>query len=279
MTTLFVEHLTTLDCAFLDSGRGLVGESWIVDIELTGTLDDQSMILDFSEVKKRLKRRIDAHSDHRLLIPQRASELQIHASGNDTHLHFRSAIGAIEHQSPDCAIRLIDATEINAASVAADLLPALKAEVPESVAEIGLTLRPEIIDGAYYHYTHGLKKHLGACQRIAHGHRSRVDIRVDDQRSAASERAVAARWTDIYLASREDVIAHSNGRLRVAYRAQEGHYQLALPDTHVDVLDSDTTVECIAAELANRLRPLHPGRRVAVRAYEGVNKGAIARSA
>src|SRR3546814_7361440 len=59
MSALFVEHLSVIDCAYLDAARGLVGESWIVDVELHGDLDGQSMVLDFGEVKKRLKRAIE----------------------------------------------------------------------------------------------------------------------------------------------------------------------------------------------------------------------------
>ncbi len=276
MSRLFVEQLTVIDCAFLDAARGLVGESWIVDIELDGDLDAQSMVLDFGEVKKRCKQLIDGSVDHSLLVPARAAELMVQDDSDSLHLIFRSDLGPIEHVSPAGSVTLIDADEIDTGAVCAHLLPRLHAELPDSVRTVNLTLRTEVIPGAYYHYAHGLKKHAGACQRIAHGHRSKIEVRVDGERDAALEMLVASRWLDVYLGSREDLVAHGNGRMRFAYTAPQGHYQLALPEAHVDLFDGDTTVERIAEHLARQLAPLRPGRNLQVRAYEGVMKGAIA---
>lgn len=77
MATLFVDHLTVIDCAYLDLQRGLVGESWIVDLELEGDLDAQSMVLDFGEVKRRIKRAIDSGPDHSLLVPRNAPGVRL----------------------------------------------------------------------------------------------------------------------------------------------------------------------------------------------------------
>lgn len=276
MSALFVEHLSVIDCAYLDATRGLVGESWIVDVELHGALDGQSMVLDFGEVKKSLKRAIDTSADHSLLVPRAAPQLTLAATQDQTSLRFEAATGLIEHHSPACALSLIDTDTITADVVVAWLTPRLQATLPDSVTTLNLHLRHEHIDGAYYHYVHGLKKHAGLCQRIAHGHRSRVDIRVDGQRDPELERQVASNWCDIYLGSREDVVAHANGRISFAYSAAEGRYQLTLPEHQVDLLDSDTTVEQIAAHLAQRLAAQRPDATLRVRAYEGVMKGAIA---
>lgn len=276
MSALFVEHLTVIDCAFLDAVRGLVGESWIVDIELHGDLDAQSMVLDFGEVKRRLKRAIDGSVDHSLLVPRTAPQLTLDMAGDSIALGFAAAIGLIEHRSPACALTLIDSSAITPDAVIAWLTPRLQAVLPDSVTALVLQLRQEHIDGAHYHYVHGLKKHAGLCQRIAHGHRSRIDIRIDDRRDAELEQRIAAEWRDIYLGSREDVVAHANGRISFAYVSAEGRYELTLPEQRVDLLDSDTTVEQIAAHLAQRLAPSRPGADLRVRAYEGVMKGAIA---
>ncbi|MDE0854517.1 MAG: 6-carboxytetrahydropterin synthase, partial [Nevskia sp.] len=88
MTRLFVEQLTVIDCAYLDARRGLVGESWIVDIELDGDLDEQSMVLDFGDVKKRLKRALDGSADHTLIVPGRHPGLKLQRGGERCSLEF-----------------------------------------------------------------------------------------------------------------------------------------------------------------------------------------------
>ncbi len=279
MTCLFVEQLTVIDCAYLDAVRGLVGQSWIVDIELEGALDEQSMVLDFGAVKKRLKRAIDDSADHRLLVPLQDPRLRLQQlPGDMVALRYDAASGAIDHRSPALALALIDATIITPEAVANDLQPLLQDAVPATVSALRLTLRQEHIEGASYHYVHGLKKHDGACQRIAHGHRSRLEVRIDGQRDPGLEQLIATHWTDIYLGTRSDVIAHREGRLHFAYAAREGHYELTLPESRCDLLDGDTTVEAIAGHLATRLAALRPGCPLEVRAYEGVMKGAIARA-
>lgn len=277
MTSLFVEQLTVIDCAYLDAARGLVGESWIVDVELEGDLDHQSMVLDFGEVKRSLKRRIDAGLDHTLIVPSQAPQLRFEHSGDSTDLRFDIPAGPIEHRAPACAVSLLPAAAVNAAAVAAHLESTLAVGLPANVSRLRLNLRPEAISGAYYHYVHGLKKHAGQCQRIAHGHRSRLEIRVDGQRDLAMEQDIAVAWTDIYLGTREDLVSRAQGRVRFAYRAPEGRFELELPESRVDVLDTDSTVECIAEHLAGLAAVRHRGAAVEVRAYEGVMKGAIAR--
>lgn len=280
MTCLFVEQLTVIDCAYLHAQRGLVGESWIVDIELSGALDAQSMVLDFGAVKKQLKRTIDSSVDHTLLVPQRAPGLEIHNAGGQSHLWFRGpAAGPIEHLGPEMAVSLLDTAQIDSDALQRHLLPHLAATVPANVAEIRLGLRQETIDGAFYHYTHGLKKHAGQCQRIAHGHRSRIEIRIDGVRDKTIEAVWAERWRDIYLGTISDrVSSTTNSRVRFEYLAQEGRFALELPQSRCELLDGDTTVERIAEHLATCIAQQHPGRMIEVRAYEGVMKGALARA-
>jgi len=279
MIRLFVEQLTVLDCAYLDSRRGLVGESWIVDVELAGDLDHQSMVLDFGEVKKRLKKLIDGIADHKLLVPHRHAGLRLQHNGHGSELFFSGpADGAIEHHSPADAICVIDAPDVTTEALAAHLQPLVAAAVPSNVAEVVLRLRHETIDGAYYHYAHGLKKHTGHCQRIAHGHRSRIEIRLDGERDRGLEQAWSARWKDIYLGTQEDIVIDTSERVRFEYSSVDGDFGLELPAQRCELLDGDTTVERLARHIAHGIKAERPGQAVEVRAYEGVLKGAVARA-
>ncbi len=280
MTTLFVEQLTVIDASYLCPVRGLVGESWIVDLELEGALDEQSMVLDFGAVKKQLKRAIDDGPDHTLIVPLHypAQQTATLADGR-IRTQFMSQAGGIDHIAPAAALTLLDAPAVTMEALIAHLTPQLAAIVPANVARIGISLRHESIEGASYHYTHGLQKHQGNCQRIAHGHRSRIGIFVDGARDTALEAQWAETFRDIYLVTGSHVLRDDGERLSVAYTAPEGAFELTLPKSRTYLLgqDTDSTVEEIAEHLATQIHQQQAGRRVEVRAYEGVMKGAIAR--
>jgi 6-pyruvoyl-tetrahydropterin synthase len=151
----------------------------------------------------------------------------------------------------------------------------LEPHFPNSIDQLSLDFTPEEINGAMYHYSHGLKKHDGNCQRIAHGHRSRIQIWLDGNRNQDEEAYWADLWKDIYIGSKEDLIDSPEDEYQFEYTAQQGEFYLSLSKQHCYLIDTDTTVELIANHLANKIKARHPNTQVTVRAFEGVNKGAM----
>jgi 6-pyruvoyl-tetrahydropterin synthase len=288
---LFVDDLTVIDFSYLCKERGIVGESWIVDVLLDGSLNEQSMVLDFAIVKKQIKAIIDDAVDHKLLLPLQENALTVKDSKfHNKHLtlDFISQRASYYLQSPKCAFALIDCLEITIESVTKYLNKIIMAELPSNVQGITLTLRPENIVGDYYHYTHGLKLHDGNCQRIAHGHRSKIQIFVDDVKNSQLENLWCKRWKDIYIASEADRISKSEIQLSdsamlnltpdhqyFSYTAPQGRFDIAVDSKVLDVVDCDSTVELLADFIARQLHKEQPSNSIKVIGYEGVAKGAI----
>ncbi|WP_324035561.1 6-carboxytetrahydropterin synthase [Aeromonas caviae] len=290
---LFVRDLTVIDSSYLCERRGMVGESWLVDIEMSGELNEMSMLLDFGRVKKLIKSIIDEEVDHKLLVPTECPLVHVHALDNDESTVDLLRPGrAIHLRCPTQGFAFIPAPHVDKESVTRYLLGVLAKRLPGNIKDLSLTLRQERIEGAFYHYSHGLKKHDGNCQRIAHGHRSPIEIEVDGARNEELELNWAERWADIYLGTEEDRVAL--GELALSERAEaslkegnahyigfkyvapQGLFQLAMPAAEVEMIDTDTTIELLAHYIAREVKKQVGDKFVKIVAYEGVGKGAIA---
>jgi 6-pyruvoyl-tetrahydropterin synthase len=291
---LFVDDLTVIDFSYLCKQRGIVGESWIVDVLLDGSLNEMSMVLDFAVVKKQIKAIIDEAVDHKLLLPMQEQALSLkdspHNEGHQT-IDFESEVASYYLQSPACAFASIDCLTITIPDVTEHLTNIILAELPDNVQGLTLVLRPEVIPTDYYHYTHGLKLHDGNCQRIAHGHRSKIQILVDDKRDSQLEAQWCQRWKDIYIASEADRVSVADIELSAeamsnltpdhqyfSYHAPQGRFDIAVDSKILDVVDCDSTVELLADFILRQIKAMHPelaSNNVKVIAYEGVAKGAI----
>jgi 6-pyruvoyl-tetrahydropterin synthase len=281
MSTLFVQRLTVVDFSYLDGRRGLLGESWQLDVELTGTLDHQGMVLDFGEVKHQVKRHADTFYDHKLIVPQRNPGCVLTRRDGSAELRFTTADGAvIRHLSPADALCPLDSVAVTPEAVARDFVTTLKPQLPGNVESITVQLYPEFTADAFFHYSHGLRNHAGNCQRIAHGHRSRIVIRRDGKRDTALEAEWAERWRDIYIGTRKDLAAENEeggvSYHRYRYRGSQGEFELSLPAANCYLIDTDSTIENLAQHVADTLHREQPGHRFEVRAFEGIGKGAVA---
>ncbi len=281
---LFVDNLTNVDFSYLDEQRGLVGETWLASVLLDGGLNQTSMIWDFGLVKKVLRNWLDDQLDHRLLVPTKSSNLSYEIKQDRIYLSWLFADNeTFTMEAPLESVALIDAAQINEQTSSQWCLKQLAEHFPENLEHIQLNFEAEDISSAFYHYSHGLKKHDGNCQRIAHGHRSRIQIWRDGSRDEELETNWAERWADIYIGSHEDLVTvidseeagHKASQMHFAYDAPQGHFKLSLTSNRCYMMESDTTVECIAAHIAQTLQQENPTSSITVKAFEGLHKGAI----
>ncbi len=273
---LFVDQLTNVDFSFLDAERGMVGETWLANFGLGGSLDHTGMICDFSAVKRHFREWLDEYLDHRLAVPTLSPAVSYRQQNGQIHLTWKSAVGMIEMSAPEQAVALIPVTEITPQSCVHWVAQAVKALMPEQVSQIDLEFTTEAITGSYYHYTHGLKKHHGNCQRIAHGHRSTIGIWRNGEKSPQLEQQWADQWQDVYIATREDIQTETEQTYQFGYTAPQGDFVLTMPKAKCYLVDTETTVENIATHIYSVLKQRHTDANIKVKAYEGFGKGAIA---
>lgn len=281
MQALFVDNLTVIDFAYFDIQRGIVGESLILDVVLHGELNDEGMLFDFSFVKKRIKSCVDSLVDHKFLVAKDTPKLKITESPQQLELQLQLESGErYVHISPEQAVYFVGSDQVTPESIAHSINREIKDILPDNVTKVDIHLRAEKIEGAFYHYSHGLKKHFGDCQRIAHGHRSKIEVWEDDYFSAKWSSHIAKIWQDIYLATKDDIVEEmtiaEKQYYSFQYHANQGTFKLTMPADRCFIIDSDTTVELIALFLANYLKQQVPTADFKVKAYEGVDKGAIA---
>ncbi len=287
---LFVNNLTVIDYSYLCSERGMVGESLIVDIELDGSLNDECMVLDFGLVKKQIKAVIDDEVDHKLLVPVKNECISFNVLEEMTQILLdRPEQLPIYLNCPHQAFALIEKDIVDEEAIIAHLETVIMKVLPDNVTGLVLKLAPEPMFGPFYHYTHGLKKHDGNCQRIAHGHRSIVEIERNGEKAEDLELYWASRWSDIYLITEDDLttpqdinVPEELEALRnvpnlysVAYQAPQGRFELMIPENVCEVLDFDTTVEQLTHFIAHTLASDNKGDEISVIGYEGVDKGAM----
>lgn len=272
---LFVDNLTNIDFSYLDVHRGIVGETWLANVELEGALDDQGMVCDFGIVKKNLREWLDVHLDHCLLVPKQSRSASLQQSTSQTTLRWQRHDGFyIETSAPKQAITLVDSDCITPDTVAAWCTQQLQPLFPASVIKLHLNFSHEHITSPFYHYSHGLKKHAGNCQRIAHGHRSKIEIWRDGEYSLVDMQQWADRWQDIYIGTHTDICGSTNTHYQFAYESQQGSFSLTIPRSQCYLIDTDSTVEFIAQHLAEQLKQQYPQQEIIVKAYEGIGKGA-----
>lgn len=282
--SLFVKEITVLDYAYLDPARGVLGGSLDIDVEFIGGLDEEGVVFDFSHAKKAVKGVIDDLCDHRLVCP--VSSIASNQNGL-VELEFHYGEGySLKYHCPEQAVCVLDQQRVDIAGMMSYLEAEAMKVMPKNVEKIVLHAREEKLSGdPEYRYTHGLKQHYGNCQRLLHGHRNRVDVEINGERSLEWEKQIALDWKDIHLAFPENCpeqelkMGERQSHLKtvhVIYSSSQGRFEAWLPGESVYIMPYETTVENISRHLCEKIASSYSEENeVKVWAYEGIRKGSL----
>lgn len=294
--TLFIHDVDRIDCAIFDPALGIVGQSWHVDVWVSGELDVNGFVHDFSSLKKLLKHVLKSTVDHALLIPVNSKQVfyQEGPHGETWLLKAKARLTSVDteysYSCPKGAVYPIRGITVTRELIEKECSRLIRHRLPESVHGIEVRLRKEDAEptAAFFHYTHGIEGHEGLCQRLFHGHRSRIEIHVGDERRPDLEHYVCRELFNsiVHVATAEQVVSgpsnnesrlNSAEAVRLNYLGSFGRYEASLPADKVYFVNRQTSIECITWHLAQHIAELEQNNLpIKVSCFEGIGKGATA---
>ena len=294
--TLFVKDVDRLDCAVFDPSLGVVGQSWYVDIEVAGQLDDNGFVYDFSHLKKLVKLVLKKSLDHALLIPIQSTHVRYQES-EAGEVWFLKAQGRLTgansewvYACPKGAVYPIRSVKVAESLIEAECMRLIRHRLTPGIQKVGIKFRPEVGEAtdSFFRYTHGITEHQGLCQRLFHGHRSRVEVFVGGERRRDLEQYIAHDLFNsvVHIASKTQVVENpqhynptgsGDDLVTLAYEGTLGSYEASIPSNRVFWVEDHTSIECISQALASHLaNKLNSSCEIRVVCYEGIDKGAVA---
>ena len=295
--TIFLNDLAKLDSALFDPSKGIIGQSWRVDVTLSGSLDENGFVYDFGPLKKLVKQVLTSTLDHALIIPINSQAVQYRDIGGGRECwKLRSKPNrmetelAWEYTCPTGAVYPLRCIALNRHVIEQELSRALRHRVSSNVHQISVSLREEDVEPteAVFRYTHGITNHNGLCQRLFHGHRSRIQVYVGDERRPDLEHYIVRDIfnTSIHIACPSQfksgmIEPGSRGKGKenvvLSYQSNLGHFEASIPAERIFCVEGETSIEALSYAIAQFLsKEEAKGERVRVVCYEGIDKGAIA---
>jgi 6-pyruvoyl-tetrahydropterin synthase len=287
---MFVRDIDHLDCAIFNPEWGILGATWHVDVELAGELDNNGFVFDFGKIKQKLKQVLKETLDHALVVPRLYGGIKVLDRGEYLELEMiTTGRERWTYSCPKAAVYFLSAHSTDSTELARALENEMAPYLPANVTKLSVTLREEWIpdtEGAFQ-YTHGLVQHEGGCQRLFHGHRSRVEIFRGNVRAYDLEKIISEDFFSkaIHLVSREQVHGPcpqvfekgaKGGSLRLSYMSKEGLFEAEIPAHKALLLNDSTSIESVAQNIVEFISRSKQETDILVRCFEGINKGGIA---
>jgi 6-pyruvoyl-tetrahydropterin synthase len=296
-STIFLNDVTRIDCAIFDPSKGILGQTWRIDVALTGQMGANGFVFDFSQLKKLARQVLKSSVDHSLVIPINSQAVQYKTAERGECWMMRSKslksneLAEWEYKSPPGAVFGARSVAVSRQVVEQEVARTLRHRLPAEITQVVVALREEDVDPteATFRYTHGISGHEGMCQRLMHGHRCRLQVYVGDERRPDLEHYVArdVLGANVHMATPSQLrggalpAVGTRGKtaapVTLGYEAPQGYFEATLPANRIFVVEQETSVECIARELARLVkREESTAEKVRVVCYEGIDKGAIA---
>ena len=294
LSTLFVRDVGKIDSAMFDPGFGIIGQSWYVDVWLTGTLDENGFVYDFSALKSLIRQTLASTLDHALILPVSSQNVGFSEFDNTERWILKSKArgdsseARWDYISPKGSVFPVHSVGLKTTNIEQEFNRLLRHRLPPTVHQLSVKLREESIapTEASYRYTHGITGHNGLCQRLFHGHRSRIEIYIGEERRPDLEHFVVREifGTNVHIATLNQI---KSGDGEVGYRGKTdkpvtlsytgtlGNFEATLPSNRVFFIENETSVESLAREVARLIRREEkPTDKIRAVCYEGIDKGA-----
>jgi 6-pyruvoyl-tetrahydropterin synthase len=296
---LFINDVDKIDCAIFDPSVGVVGQSWYVDITVSGLLDANGFVYDFSHLKKLVKQVLKASLDHTLIIPVQSKLVNFQETerGELWRLQAKSRLTGVNSEwsylCPKGAVYPIRSVQVTREIVEQECSRLVRHRLPEEIHSVEIHLRKEevVAGNSFFRYSHGITGHQGLCQRLFHGHRSLIEVYVADERRLDLEQWLAHEvlGSIVHIASMSQVVNPSPDLrpgvrsenvtpLTLSYAASMGLFEATIPANRVFLVEDETSIEAITQELAKLIgnEGVDLGAPIKVKCFEGIGKGAIA---
>lgn len=294
--TLFIKDVDRLDCATFDPSVGVTGKSWYVDVQITGSLDNNGFVYDFSLLKKLVKNTLKETMDHALILPITSKAVEFEGGDNEKWSFAAKGPSADSkskwtYECPKGSVYPIRASRITREIIEQECSRIVRHRLPGTVQSVKINLRKEQGDASssFFRYTHGITDHDGLCQRLFHGHRSLVEVYVADEKRMDLERYVAHDLFSsiIHIASMDQLVEKSDYQagmkysedspVSLFYKGSLGTYRAQVPLNRLFLINGYTSIESISNEVALHLKEKFQIQApLRVHCYEGIDKGAIA---
>jgi hypothetical protein len=296
-SSIFLNEISVIDHAYIDNTGKIIGGSFLCSFVVSGETDPkENVVVDFSTIKKDIKKIIDCHStdqkmngfDHNLWLIEGYSKYVTYTD--------RSKFGNINITTPACTIsvpsdyiKAFEANTYSKQSIGSIIGKHVENLLSIKYSDINITVycklteiavmpmfENELFKNEYFmfRYTHGLKNSTSyGCRNIAHGHLSYLyATEISDEISEVLD-IIHKDLKNAVFINKENIINETDTEIEVYYIIDDNYKFYASYDKNINnliVLETETTIEFLAEYIKTKYN-----LNVPFYVSEGLNKGAF----